>query len=89
MDYAVYLLALALLAVLGRLPLTLAFRLGGLLGFLGGSLAGQMRVHSPRLRHPALLAVVMLANQRPKLSGPGGLSPPFFQGPGFAASPIR
>ena len=34
MDYAVYLLALALLAVLGRLPLTLAFRLGGLLGLV-------------------------------------------------------
>ncbi|MEX1009930.1 MAG: lipopolysaccharide heptosyltransferase II [Chthoniobacterales bacterium] len=32
MDYAVYLLALALLALLGRLPLPLAFRLGGLLG---------------------------------------------------------
>ena len=32
MDYAVYLLALALLAVLGRLPLPLVFRLGGLLG---------------------------------------------------------
>ena len=37
------------------------FLLGGLLGFLGGSLAGQMLVHSPRLRHPALLAVVSLA----------------------------
>ena len=34
MDYAVYLLALALLSVLGRLPLTLAFRLGGLLDLL-------------------------------------------------------
>jgi lipopolysaccharide heptosyltransferase II len=33
MDYAVYLLALALLAVLGRLPLTLVFRLGGWLGW--------------------------------------------------------
>ncbi len=32
MDYAVYLLALALLAVLGRLPLPLVFRLGGLIG---------------------------------------------------------
>jgi lipopolysaccharide heptosyltransferase II len=32
MDFAVYLLALALLAVLGRLPLALVFRLGGLLG---------------------------------------------------------
>ena len=32
MDYAVYLLALALLAVLGRLPLPLVFRLGSLLG---------------------------------------------------------
>jgi lipopolysaccharide heptosyltransferase II len=32
MDYAVYLLALALLAVLGRLPLPLVFRLGGLFG---------------------------------------------------------
>lgn len=37
------------------------FLLGSLLGFLGGSLAGQMLVHSPRLRHPALLAVVSLA----------------------------
>jgi NhaP-type Na+/H+ and K+/H+ antiporter len=37
------------------------FLLGALLGFLGGSLAGQMLVHSPRLRHPALLAVVSLA----------------------------
>jgi NhaP-type Na+/H+ and K+/H+ antiporter len=37
------------------------FLLGGLLGFLGGSLAGQMLVHSPRLRNPALLAVVSLA----------------------------
>ena len=34
MDYAVYLLALSLLAVLGRLPLTLVFRLGGALGLL-------------------------------------------------------
>ena len=38
MDYAVYLLALALLAVLGRLPLTLAFRLGGLLGLAAWAL---------------------------------------------------
>lgn len=37
------------------------FLLGSLLGFLGGSLAGQMLVHSPRLRNPALLAVVSLA----------------------------
>jgi CPA1 family monovalent cation:H+ antiporter/cell volume regulation protein A len=37
------------------------FLLGALLGFLGGSLAGQMLVHSPRLRNPALLAVVSLA----------------------------
>jgi CPA1 family monovalent cation:H+ antiporter/cell volume regulation protein A len=37
------------------------FLLGALLGFLGGSLAAQMLVHSPRLRHPALLAVVSLA----------------------------
>jgi NhaP-type Na+/H+ and K+/H+ antiporter len=37
------------------------FLLGGLLGFLGGSLAGQMLVHSPRLRNPAVLAVVSLA----------------------------
>ena len=34
MDYVVYLLALALLSVLGRFPLTLAFRLGGLLGLV-------------------------------------------------------
>ncbi len=32
MDYAVYLLALGLLAVLGRIPVGLAFRLGALLG---------------------------------------------------------
>lgn len=38
MDYAVYLLALALLAVLGRLPLPLAFRLGGLLGLAAWAL---------------------------------------------------
>lgn len=37
------------------------FLLGALLGFLGGGLAGQMLVHSPRLRNPALLAVVSLA----------------------------
>jgi len=35
MDYAVYLLAVSLLAVLGRLPLTLVFRLGGAFGLLG------------------------------------------------------
>ena len=34
MDYAVYLLAVSLLAVLGRLPLTLVFRLGGAFGLL-------------------------------------------------------
>ena len=34
MDYAVYLLALALLAILGRLPLTLVFRLGGCIGLV-------------------------------------------------------
>lgn len=34
MDYAAYLLVLGLLAVLGRLPLTLAFRAGSLLGLL-------------------------------------------------------
>ncbi|MGA0849074.1 MAG: lysophospholipid acyltransferase family protein, partial [Chthoniobacterales bacterium] len=34
MDYAVYLLALALLAVLGRLPLPLVFRLGGWIGLI-------------------------------------------------------
>jgi NhaP-type Na+/H+ and K+/H+ antiporter len=37
------------------------FLLGALLGFLGGSLAGQMLINSPRLRHPAVLAVVSLA----------------------------
>ncbi len=37
------------------------FLLGALLGFLGGSLAGQLLVHTPRLRDPALLAVVSLA----------------------------
>lgn len=35
MDYAVYLLAQALRALLGQLPLTLVFRLGGLLGLAG------------------------------------------------------
>jgi lipopolysaccharide heptosyltransferase II len=34
MDYAVYLLAVSLLAMLGRLPLTLVFRLGGAFGLL-------------------------------------------------------
>ena len=34
MDYAVYLLVLALLTVLGRLPLTLVFRLGGFMGLV-------------------------------------------------------
>jgi NhaP-type Na+/H+ and K+/H+ antiporter len=37
------------------------FLLGSLLGFLGGSLAAQMLGHTPRLRSPALLAVVSLA----------------------------
>jgi NhaP-type Na+/H+ and K+/H+ antiporter len=37
------------------------FLIGALLGFLGGSLAGQMLINSPRLRHPAVLAVVSLA----------------------------
>ncbi len=37
------------------------FLLGGLLGFLGGTLAAQILVHTPRLRNPALLAVVSLA----------------------------
>jgi heptosyltransferase II len=34
MDYAVYLLVLALLAILGRLPLALVFRLGGCIGLV-------------------------------------------------------
>lgn len=34
MDYAVYLFVLGMLAVLGRLPLTLAFRTGSLLGWI-------------------------------------------------------
>lgn len=34
MDYALYLLVLALLAVLGRLPLGFVFRLGSILGFV-------------------------------------------------------
>jgi lipopolysaccharide heptosyltransferase II len=38
MDYAVYLLALALLEVLGRLPLPLVFRLGGLMGLVAWAL---------------------------------------------------
>jgi heptosyltransferase II len=47
MDYAVYLLALALLAVLGRLPLPLVFRLGGLCGLVAWAVLPSYR----RLAH--------------------------------------
>ena len=51
MDYAVYLLALALLAVLGRLPLPLVFRLGGLLGLAAWAvLPGYRRLARRNLR---------------------------------------
>ncbi len=43
MDYAVYLLVLGLLAVLGRLPLTLAFRLGQILGWCAWLVLPQYR----------------------------------------------
>jgi heptosyltransferase-2 len=51
MDYAVYLLALALLAVLGRLPLPLVFRLGGLLGLAAWAvLPGYRRLARRNMR---------------------------------------
>ncbi len=43
MDYAVYLLAVGLLGVLGRLPLNLVFRLGGALGLLAWAVLPQYR----------------------------------------------
>ena len=51
MDYAVYLLALVLLAVLGRLPLPLVFRLGSLLGLAAWAvLPGYRRLARRNLR---------------------------------------
>ena len=45
MDYAVYLLVLGLLGVLGRLPLPLVFRLGGAIGLLAwAALPGYRRL---------------------------------------------
>ena len=43
MDYALYLLVLALLAILGRLPLGLVFRLGWLLGLAAWALLPRYR----------------------------------------------
>lgn len=43
MDYAAYLTALTLLAVLGRLPLTVTFRIGQFLGWLAWALLPQYR----------------------------------------------
>ncbi len=43
MDYAVYLLAVALLGVLGRLPLNLVFRLGGALGLVAWAVLPKYR----------------------------------------------
>jgi CPA1 family monovalent cation:H+ antiporter/cell volume regulation protein A len=50
------------------------FLLGALLGFLGGSLAGQMLVHSPRLRHPALPVLMVLVGATQLLGGSGILA---------------